>query len=92
MKATFSKSSQITASLPSGGFLDTIGGTRGIMNSRRQPVAVEKALPRPGEWVTVITLSYRCLGYFKDGIWRDVARNQPIENVVAWIPNEGGDR
>jgi hypothetical protein len=46
---------------------------------------VTEKLPRPGEWVFVITASYRCMGYIDEkGRWKDVLRREVIEGVKAW--------
>lgn len=58
------------------------------LNPKPEPIPVQKALPNPGVWVTVITPGYRCLGYLRDGVWRDVVRDRPIDDVVAWVAQD----
>jgi hypothetical protein len=48
-------------------------------------INVSERLPRPGQWVLVITPSFRCMGFVDEkGTWRDFLRKEPIEGVQAW--------
>ena len=50
-----------------------------------KPISVNEKLPRVGKWVIVVTPTYRCMGFLDtDGVWRDAARQEAIEDVQAW--------
>jgi hypothetical protein len=49
-------------------------------------IPVSEKVPRPRQWVIVVTPSYRCMGFLDDkGTWRDAHRSEVIEGVQAWI-------
>lgn len=70
---------------------------------KHRVISIAESLPKPGTWVTVITASYRCMGYLDEqGKWRDIQHNRVIEGVQAWVgsgeadttgpPPKSGDR
>ena len=41
--------------------------------------------PGVGKWVVVVTRSFQTLGLIdRDGVWRDVRRGRPIDDVRSW--------
>ena len=55
------------------------------MNPAEREISVTEKLPRPGQWVLVVTTSFRCMGFVDDkGTWRDFLRKEPIQGVTAW--------
>ena len=58
--------------------------------SKTEVVPIAERLPRYGQWVIVVTRSFRCMGYFHaDETWRDVNRHEVIKDVQGWCPLNG---
>jgi hypothetical protein len=60
-------------------------------------VSSSEKLPRVGKWVVVVTRSFHTLGFLDPkGVWRDVQRACPIDDVESWhllcdpIDTDGG--
>src|SRR5579862_4572899 len=51
----------------------------------RKPISVSSSLPPEGEWVIALTKSYRTVGCYLNGTWRDVVRGTNLDGVVAWL-------
>jgi hypothetical protein len=53
------------------------------------PFFSAEKLPQKNLRVIVICKDFRCLGYLdSEGIWKSAYSNQPIENVLGWLPAE----
>jgi len=48
-------------------------------------ISVDDRLPRPSQWVMLVTPSLRCLGFLDaQGGWRRARDGSVIENVLSW--------
>ncbi len=62
-------------------------------SAKRTAVPVEKRLPPTNARVIVICQGCRCLGYLDEqGVWRDAAKSEQIENVIGWMSFLNGMR
>jgi hypothetical protein len=49
-------------------------------------VPIGERLPPTHARVIVVCREFRCLGYLDDlGVWRDAAKCEKLENVIAWL-------